>query len=137
MVESTKTAGLERHYPITKLGVIAPLLGWLIPGAGHFLQRKYIRGALLMTSVVALFTLGLLMEGKVYEPNTGDVLDMLGFVGDVGNGVLYFAARIFDWGRGAIHMASADYGTKFIIVSGLLNVISAVDAHHIAIGKKQ
>lgn len=137
MVESTKAAGLERHYPITKLGVIAPLLGWFIPGAGHFLQKKFIRGALLMTSVVALFTLGLLMEGKVYEPNTGDVLDMLGFVGDIGNGVLYFAARIFDWGRGAIHMASADYGTKYIIVSGLLNVISAVDAHHIAIGKKQ
>jgi hypothetical protein len=33
-------------------------------------------------------------------------------------------------------LATADYGTKFIIVSGLMNVISAVDAYHIAIGKK-
>jgi hypothetical protein len=61
---------------------------------------------------------------------------MLGFVGDVGSGMLYFAAQIMDWGRGAIHIAVADYGTKFIIVAGLLNIMAAIDAHHIAIGKK-
>jgi hypothetical protein len=33
-------------------------------------------------------------------------------------------------------LASADYGTKYIIVAGLLNVISAIDAHQIALGKK-
>ena len=42
-----------------------------------------------------------------------------------------------DLGRGAIHIAVADYGTKFIIVAGLLNIMSAVDAHQIAIGKKK
>ena len=118
------------------MATIAPLVGWLIPGGGHFLLKRWWRGLLLMTSVVSMFTLGILMEGKVYTPNTGDILDMLGFVGDIGAGSLYFAARIFDWGRGAIHLATADYGTKYIIVAGLLNVISAVDAHHIAIGKK-
>jgi hypothetical protein len=137
MADTANTADTQRTYPITTMGIVAPLLGWLVPGGGHFLQRKFIRGALLMTSVVVLFTLGLMMEGRVYEPNTGDVLDMLGFVGDLGNGALYFVARLLGWGRGAIHMASADYGTKYIIVSGLLNVIAAVDAHHIAIGKKQ
>ena len=35
-----------------------------------------------------------------------------------------------------VNLAMADYGTKFMIVAGLLNVISAVDAHQIAIGKK-
>jgi hypothetical protein len=57
-------------------------------------------------------------------------------VGDVGSGVLYFGAQIMDLGRGAIHIAVADYGTKFIIVAGLLNIMAAIDAHHIAIGKK-
>jgi hypothetical protein len=118
------------------LAAIAPLVGWLVPGGGHFLLKKWVRGLLLMTSVVSMFTIGILMDGKVYSPNTGDILDMLGFVGDIGAGILYLAARAFDWGRGAIHLATADYGTKFIIVAGLLNVISAVDAHHIAIGKK-
>jgi hypothetical protein len=41
-----------------------------------------------------------------------------------------------DAGGGNIQRAVADYGTKFIVVAGLLNIIAAVDAHQIAIGKK-
>jgi uncharacterized protein DUF6677 len=121
---------------LSGLAVFAPIIGWLIPGAGHLIQKKWLRGALLMISVLAMFVLGIMMEGKVYSMNFGDVLDVLGFIGDLGSGVLYFAARTLHWGRGAINIATADYGTKFIIVAGLLNVISAVDAYHIAIGKK-
>jgi hypothetical protein len=122
--------------PFTPTAVVAPLLGWLIPGAGHLFLKRYIRGAILMVSVLAMFFIGLWMDGKIYLPNTGDILDMLGFVGDIGGGGLYLLARVMDWGHGAVYMATADYGTKFVIVAGLLNVISAVDAHHIAIGKK-
>jgi hypothetical protein len=116
---------------------IAPLAGWLLPGLGHLIQRRYIRGVLLMLSVFVMFFVGLGMQGKVYSFNTGDLLDMLGFVGDIGSGALYFIAKAMDWGIGNIHRAVADYGTKFIVVAGLLNVIAAVDAYHIAIGKKQ
>jgi hypothetical protein len=119
------------------MAVLAPALGWLIPGAGHLIQRRWIRGLLLMSSVVILFVLGVLMDGKVYEFNTGDLLDMLGFVGDLGAGALYIVTRAMDWGKGAIQLASADYGTKYIITAGLLNIISAVDAYDIAIRKKQ
>ena len=124
------------HYPITTQSIAVLIVGWLVPGAGHLMLKKWRRGALLLISVVMMFVLGILMQGKVYAPNTGDILDILGFVGDVGSGVLYFAAQIMDWGRGAIHIAVADYGTKFIIVAGLLNIMAAIDAHHIAIGKK-
>ncbi len=116
---------------------IAPLAGWVLPGLGHLIQRRYVRGVLLMLAVFVMFFVGLGMEGKVYAFNTGDLLDILGFVGDVGSGALYFIARSMDWGIGNIHRAVADYGTKFIVVAGLLNVIAAVDAYHIAIGKKQ
>jgi len=119
------------------MAVIAPVVGWLVPGAGHLIQRRWIRGSLLMICVIAMFALGVLMEGKVYGLNGGDLLDMLGFVGDLGAGCLYFVTRLMDWGHGAIQLASADYGTKFIIVAGLLNVVSAVDAYDIAIGKKE
>ncbi len=122
--------------PLTAMSVFAPAVGWLIPGAGHMIQKRWIRGSLLMASVTIMFVLGILMEGKVYAPNVGDILDMLGFVGDVGAGGLYIVVRALDIGRGAINLATADYGTKYIIVAGLLNVISAVDAYHIAIGKK-
>lgn len=116
--------------------IVAPAVGWLIPGAGHLVQKRWGRGLLLMTAVVVMFVLGLLMEGKLYSPNTGDILDILGFVGDIGAGGLYIVSKTLDAGAGNIARATADYGTKYLIVAGLLNVISAVDAYHIAIGKK-
>ena len=118
------------------MSVVAPALGWLIPGAGHLIQKRWIRGLLLMVSIFSLFVLGLLMQGRVYHPNGGDILDILGFVGDVGAGGLYIVTRAMDWGQGAIAHATADYGTKYLIVAGLLNLISVADAYHIAIGKK-
>ena len=118
------------------MAIIAPVAGWLFPGLGHFIQHRWIRGLLLMLAVLVMFFAGLGMQGKVYSLNTGDLLDMLGFVGDLGAGALYFVARTMDWGIGNIQRAVADYGTKHIVVAGLLNVIAAVDAHHIAIGKK-
>jgi hypothetical protein len=123
--------------PATAMAVLAPALGWFIPGAGHLIQKRWGRGFLLMLSVVAMFVLGILMEGKVYAFNVGDVLDILGFIGDLGAGGLYIVSRALDIGRGAISLATADYGTKYIIVAGLLNIISVVDAYDIAIGKKQ
>jgi len=116
---------------------IAPLAGWLVPGLGHLIQRRYMRGLLLMLAIFTMFFAGLGMQGKVYSFNTGDLLDILGFIGDLGAGALYFIARMMNWGIGNIHRAVADYGTKYIVVAGLLNVIAAVDAYHIAIGKKQ
>jgi hypothetical protein len=126
------------QYPAVSHGmaVTALILGWLIPGAGHFLLKRWTRGALLMVSVVTMFVLGVLMQGKVYGFNTGDILDILGFIGDVGAGALYIVTRAMDWGKGAIQIAAADYGTKYIIVAGLLNIICAVDAYSIAQGKK-
>jgi hypothetical protein len=129
---STKAAAKSDN----SMAIIAPVAGWLFPGLGHFIQRRWIRGVLLMLAVFVMFFAGLGMQGKVYSLNTGDLLDILGFVGDLGAGALYFIARTMDWGIGNIHRAVADYGTKYIVVAGLLNVIAAVDAHHIAIGKK-
>jgi hypothetical protein len=126
----------EPEYPLTTMAVIAPLVGWLIPGGGHILLKRYVRGILIFISVVAMFLIGLGMQGRIYKPNGGDILDILGFVGDVGSGVLYFLARIMDWGNVMAANAAADYGKTFLIVAGLLNFIAAADAHHIALGKK-
>jgi hypothetical protein len=141
MANSTKSAPAEAQKTTATpaspgMAVIAPALGWLIPGAGHLIQKRWIRGMLLMTSISTMFILGLLMQGRVYLPNGGDILDILGFVGDVGAGGFYIVTRMQGWGHGAIAHATADYGTKYLIVAGLLNFISVADAYHIAIGKK-
>ncbi len=57
------------------MSVVAPVVAWLIPGAGHLIQKRWIRGVLLMVSVVTMFVLGLLMQGRIYRPNGGDILD--------------------------------------------------------------
>ena len=118
------------------MAIVAPAVGWLIPGAGHLMQKRWARGLILMACIVGMFLLGLAMEGKLYAANTGDILDMLGFVGDIGSGGLYIVSKTLGAGVGNIAHATADYGTKFLICAGLLNIIAAVDAHHIAIGKK-
>ena len=131
-----KNAASEPEYPLTTLAVVAPIVGWLIPGGGHILLKRYVRGILLLVSVVAMFLIGLGMHGRIYKPNGGDILDILGFIGDVGAGALYFLARIMEWGDYLAANAVADYGKTFLIVAGLLNFIAAADAHHIALGKK-
>jgi len=135
--QNTTTLPAKGSAEASSMTYVAPLAGWLLPGLGHLIQRRYLRGVLLMLAVFVMFFAGLGMQGKVYSFNTGDLLDILGFVGDVGAGALYFIARAMDWGIGNIHRAVADYGTKYIVVAGLLNVIATVDAYHIAIGKKQ
>lgn len=142
MANATNTVSTDRAdkaalAATTPMSFVAPIVAWLVPGLGHLIQRRWVRGLLLMASILTMFFVGLGMQGKIYAFNTGDLLDILGFFGDIGGGLMYIVARMADWGQGAIHRATADYGTKFIIVAGLLNVVAAVDAYHIAIGKKK
>ena len=116
--------------------VYLPLIaGWLVPGAGHFLLRKWGRGALLSASILGMFVLGIAMQGKLYA-NAHDILDMLGLAGDLGNGLLYLLSRVLGLGADQVMVTTADYGTRFIVVAGLLNIISAVDAHNLRTGRK-
>ncbi|HEX6823080.1 MAG TPA: DUF6677 family protein [Candidatus Sulfotelmatobacter sp.] len=134
---TTDKAKIVPSETLSLMSVLAPAIGWLVPGAGHMIQKRWIRGLLLFVSIVTLFLLGLAMQGRIYKANGGDILEMLGFIGDVGAGGLYILTLANDWGQGAIAFATADYGTKFMIVAGLLNFIAVADAYHIAIGKKR
>ena len=117
--------------------VYLPLIaGWLVPGAGHFLQGKWVRGTLLAVSIVAMFVLGLAMQGHLYT-SMQEPLEMLGVAGDLCSGLLYMVSRAIGLGAQPIQTTVADYGTKFIVVAGLLNIIAAVDAHNLRSGRKQ
>jgi Family of unknown function (DUF6677) len=129
---SKPAAGKQTDQGFVYLPLIA---GWLVPGAGHFLLGKWIRGTLLAVSIIAMFILGLAMQGKLYT-SAQDILDMLGVAGDLGSGLLYFISRIIGLGGEPVRTTVADYGTKFIVVAGLLNIIAAVDAHNLRTGRK-
>lgn len=122
--------------PVQQGFVYLPLIaGWLVPGAGHFLLRKWWRGTLLAISIVCMFALGLAMQGRIYA-NAHDILEMLGLLGDLGSGLLYIASRAMGLGGDSIQLTVADWGTRFIVVAGLLNIIAAVDAHNLRTGRK-
>lgn len=115
---------------------IVLIAGWLVPGLGHLLLKKPVRAALLFASVVILIAMGLAMGGKIYMSNTGDMLDLLGFIANMGTPLCWLSAMIARAGLDPVFTAVAEYGTKFIVCAGLLNVMAAVDAHSIANGRK-
>jgi TM2 domain-containing membrane protein YozV len=116
--------------------VYLPLIaGWLVPGAGHFLLGKWGRGAALAASIVGMFAVGIAMQGQLYS-GAHDILEILGLAGDLGNGLLYVVGRVAGLGVDQVQVTTADYGTRFIVVAGLLNVIAAVDAHNLRTGRK-
>ena len=115
---------------------LALLLGWLVPGAGHLLTRHWVRALLLFLAISTLWWLGIAMNGRLYLPDGGDPLSLLGFVGDLGSGLFYLIGYTGGLGRTVVQVDTADYGTKFIVVASLLNIIAAVDAHNLRIGRK-
>ncbi|HYI97813.1 MAG TPA: DUF6677 family protein [Bryobacteraceae bacterium] len=115
-------------------------LGWLIPGAGHFLLRRQGRGILVFVCVTAMFLLGLMMRGPMFEPQGGDLLTMLiyygGFVAHIASGALYFVTVALGYNQPDVAGHVYDYGSKFLVGAGLLNILALVDVHEIGTGKK-
>jgi hypothetical protein len=115
-------------------------LAWLIPGGGHFLLKRPGRGALLAACVLAMFLLGLMMRGALFQPQTGDLLTTViywgGFLGNLMSGILYLMTSWLGYNQVDVAGHVHDYGTKFLVAAGLLNVLAMVDAFEIATGKK-
>lgn len=119
-------------------------LGWFIPGLGHLLLKKYDRAAVFFVSIVAMAAIGLAMGAKLYMPPFGGeqgifvgILHTLSFVGDLGAGVMFWAAYLAGFGREYLARASGDYGTVFFLCAGLLNLLTVLDAYDIATGAKE
>ena len=136
MAQKADTAKRAVDAKASRLGYMALIAGWLVPGAGHLLLKRWGRGLLILASISCMFVLGMMMGARLYAPNTADLLDMLGFLGDLGGGLLYMVDHALGLGQAPVQVVTADYGAKFVVVAGLLNLISAVDAHSIAIGRK-
>src|SRR6266478_607601 len=118
----------------------AVALAWIIPGGGHLLLKRTGRAVLIMASVTLMFLFGLFMRGSMFTPQSGDLLTILinygGFIGDMASGILYLMATWMGYNQPDVAGHVYDYGTKFLVSAGLLNVLAMVDAYEIAAGKK-
>ncbi|MEK7409321.1 MAG: DUF6677 family protein [Acidobacteriota bacterium] len=116
-------------------------VGWLVPGGGHFLLKRYGRAGLLAFAVAGMYLFGLMMRGTLFQPERGpDLLTTLiqygGFIGNVASGLPYLLTVWLGYSQPDVPGAVHDYGTKFLVGAGLLNVLALVDAYDIAVGKK-
>ncbi|HEX8284284.1 MAG TPA: DUF6677 family protein [Pyrinomonadaceae bacterium] len=114
-------------------------ISWLVPGLGHLLQGRTLRGALSGITILLMFVLGIMIGGHIYglrETNEG-LLSILFGLCDLGSGILYFFSRFAGLAvNERPEQATAEYGSVFLMVAGLLNLILALDAFDIRAGRK-
>jgi hypothetical protein len=122
---------------MTTKGFLSFVLGWLVPGLGHAVQRKYVRAAVFFVSILGMTGLGLWMSGKIYPFQTENPLTILAFFADIGNGLVYLLSRFLPIGLGSLKDVTFEYGTAYLAGAGLLNFLIALDALDIATGKKR
>jgi hypothetical protein len=140
----------EKSAPEVSVGKWAPAvaLAWLIPGGGHMLLKRPARGGLIAASVAAMFLLGLMMRGALFSPQTQapggnggfDLLTAViycgGFLGNLMSGILYLLTVWLGYSQPDMAGHVHDYGTKFLVAAGLLNILGMVDVYEIATGQK-
>jgi hypothetical protein len=132
----------EKKQPLPPVAEWAPALAlsWLVPGGGHLLLKRTGRGLLLMAAITSMFVCGLLMRGAMFQPASGDLLTTLintgGFIGDLASGILYLLSQWLGYNQPDMAGAVHDYGTKFLVTAGLLNILAMVDTFEIAARRK-
>ncbi|MGH9657493.1 MAG: DUF6677 family protein [Bryobacteraceae bacterium] len=132
----------KKREPLPPIGTWAPAVAvaWFVPGGGHMLLKQPGRAALILFSVTMMFLFGLFMRGALFVPAKDDVLTILitygGFIGNVASGILYFLTTWLGYSQPDVAGHVNDYGTKFLVSAGLLNILAMVDAYEIAVGKK-
>jgi hypothetical protein len=109
--------------------------GWLVPGLGHlWLGRR--KGLIFLVVIPAMFALGLFLEGRIFPVEFSQPLVALAALANMGIGLPYFLARAMGQGAGNVIAVTYEYGNTFLIVSGLLNLLVAVDAYDVRLGRK-
>jgi hypothetical protein len=118
------------------LSAIVLLLAWLVPGLGHVLLRRWMRGLVFFTVVSGLALCGVLLRGHIFTLPARDFFEWLGCAANLGAGAFYFVAQL-PWRETAdVSRAAGDYGTRFFATAGVLNILCVLDAQDILHGRK-
>ena len=110
--------------------------GWLVPGLGHVMLRRWWHGFIFMMIVTTMFGLGLYLDGELFRLDVSRPLTLLSGLAEMGVGLPYFSARMLELGVGQVDSVTYEYGYTFLIVAGLLNMLILLDAYDIASGRK-
>jgi TM2 domain-containing membrane protein YozV len=120
--EATGEAKNEAPHP-----GVAALLGWIIPGAGHILQGRKVRGLVAFGLVVTLFAIGCYLAGGT---NLDRSRHFYYWAGQALLGPIAFAVEMVH-GHPLMteNVEYADAGVVLSSVAGMLNVLLLLDVY--------
>ena len=133
-VVQEKASGPAQPKPATLVRLC--VAAWIVPGLGHLLLGRKWRAAILFSAIMAMFVMGLVMQGEFFSTGSASYLQTLGYFGELCVGVAMPAARFFGYPGGDPLFVSADFGTAYLVAAGMLNALSVLDVYDIAMGRK-
>ncbi|MCA1576028.1 MAG: hypothetical protein LC794_01535 [Acidobacteria bacterium] len=122
---------------------LVAISAWFIPGSGHLILRKWGRAALMGGVVWLCFFLGMAMGGHMFDLSTGQGssvwLQVPPMIANLGSGALYIVSWLLGIGFAddpqQAARATYEYGNTFLLIAGLLNYLTMLDAFDIAAGR--
>lgn len=115
-------------------------ISWAVPGMGHVWLGRSTKGLIIGGTVIAMFLIGLWLGGHLHGLHNTPEIGMLAYVYgfcNLGLGLVYIVCLFANVGLAdQAALATAEYGNVFLIVAGLLNYLSMLDAFDIAAGRK-
>ena len=118
------------------MGAVAAIAGWIVPGLGHLILRRWSKAIVYFLCVGGLACAGLVMRGGVFAPGAEDLFDRLGFFADVGTGGFYFLAHMIQSAGSDVAHATGDYGTRMFATAGMINLLTVLEAYEIGHGRR-
>jgi hypothetical protein len=109
---------------------------WLVPGAGHFLLGRPTKGIVFLLALPMMFAIGLVLDGRLFPFEFAQPLVGLAALANLGMGLPYVIAAGLGFGQGVVTAVAYEYGNAFLIASGLLNMLVALDAYDVRLGRK-
>ena len=142
MVKSERLE-VERVEPTPGSAWLIGLAAWFLPGSGHLLQKKWGRAALMGGVIWLSFFIGLAMGGHMFDLETGQgssvLLQVPPMIANLGSGILYIVCWLLGYGFADDPVQAAratyEYGNTFLLIAGLLNYLTMLDAFDIAAGR--
>ena len=122
---------------MSKRSIVAMVLAYLVPGAGHFYLGHRRRAATFFGIIIFLFVVGLSIDGNLYTfaESAGAALKVLATFGSMGAGIPYFVAKAMGQ-HGDVTSITYEYGTTFTLTAGLMNLLLVLDVFDISEGRK-
>ena len=120
----------------SRTAVMVCLVAWVVPGAGHLWLGRLSKGCIFFVALLAMFSIGLMLEGELFSVDPSQPLVALAALADLGIGASYFIAQMFGFGVGRVVATTYEYGNSFLIVSGLLNMLVVLDVFDLALDRK-